>query len=635
MLLLLTVAVWAQPYSSRSRQAVRQMDRALDCLEKMDLPCAEESLRKALKADPAFIEALQLLAQVYYDQGRLEEAIPLYRKSLELAPGEDPRGSLTLARLTLLTGDYAQALEAVNRYLSLEGADAPFSHEALRLKRNCLFALEAMEHPVPFSPENLGDSVNSPYNEYWPSLSVDESVLMFTVMLPVPEAGEGSRRFQEDLYLSTMSEGGWTGRINAGPPLNSADNEGAQSITADGRVLYFTACNRHDGKGQCDIYRSEKQENGWSIPENLGAPVNSRYSEKHPAVSADGRMLYFASDRPGGKGSLDLWVSRWTGEQWSEPVNLGDSVNTPLKEQSPFIHPDQQSLYFSSDGWTGMGQGDLFLTTLDASGGWKEPQNLGYPINTYNDEIGLTVSASGDRAFFASDRDEGGDTDLYTFPLPEQVRPVPVSYVAGRVTDSQTGRGLAARLELIDLDTDTVVMQTGTRQGDGSYLLSLPAGRQYALNVTSEGYLFYSGHFSLGDAHTRMLPFRRDVPLDRVEVGSRVVLNNVFFDLDSDRLRPESRVELDRVAEFLDIHQGVEVEIGGHTDNTGTSAYNQALSERRAEAVAGYLVSRGIEPARITWQGYGDRQPAAENDTESGRAMNRRTELRILQIHPN
>ncbi|MGW8316608.1 MAG: OmpA family protein [Bacteroidales bacterium] len=632
---MFTLAVGAQSYSTHSKSAIKRMEKARDCLDQMELSCAEESLLKAIKADPEFVEALQLLAQVCYDQGRIGEAIDYYRRSLEVEPDAFPNGYRILAALTFRVGDYRETLRLVDRFLAYPPEEVNNRADAIRMKSSSLFALEALEHPVPFTPENLGDSVNSPYNEYWPSLSVDESVLMFTVMVPVNGARDGSPRVQEDLYLSHQTEHGWSGRKPAGAPLNTPDNEGAQSITADGQVLYFTACNRRDGKGRCDIYRSDRTPNGWSRPVNLGAPVNSGYSEKHPAISADGRRLFFASDRPGGKGSFDLWVSTWNGEQWSAPVNLGDSVNTPWMEQSPFIHPDQQSLYFSSDGWPGMGQGDLFLTTLGADGSWKTPINLGTPINTYNDEIGLAVNAEGDRAFFASDRATGTDTDLYAFDLPSTVKPVPVSYMKGRVYDALSRRGLTSRMQLIDLATKEVVMETETHAGEGDFLLSLPSGRDYALNVSSEGYLFYSGHFTLKDTHVRAHPLLQDVPMERVAAGSRMVLNNIFFEVDSDRLQPASGVELDKLVGFLTAHPRLSVEIAGHTDSTGTALYNQDLSERRAAAVMDYLVSKGISRERIKATGYGDSQPVGDNSTEQGRALNRRTELRILQILPN
>jgi len=360
--------------------------------------------------------------------------------------------------------------------------------------------------------------------------------------------------------------------------------------------------------------------------------VNSRYSEKHPSISADGRTLYFSSNRPGGSGSYDIWMSDWNGERWSDPVNLGDSVNTSGVEQSPFIHPDQQSLYFSSTGWPGMGQGDLFLSRLNRITGWSKPENLGYPINTYDDEIGLTLNASGNRAYFASNRGEGMDTDIYSFEMPQELRPVPVSYMKGRIFDSRTMKGIKAVLQLIDLESEEAVMELESHAGEGDYLISLPTDRDYALNVSADGYLFYSDHFNFSGMHSQARPLRRDVPLDALRVGSVVVLHNVFFARDSYTLEAESRAELNRVYDFLKLNPGIGVEISGYTDITGSPEHNQELSEHRARSVVEYLVNKGIARERLKAAGYGERNPVADNENKTGRAQNRRTELKIAAI---
>jgi outer membrane protein OmpA-like peptidoglycan-associated protein len=635
LMLLAGTGILAQSYATRSKSAIKRFEKARECYSRLDHGCAEEALQKALKADPEFTEALQLMAQVCYDQGKIHEAIGYFERSLQVAPGENPDGYRLLAGLTMQTGDYIRTLKHIETFLEFPPEQVRNRTEGELIRRSCHFALEALKHPVPFSPENLGDSVNSTFNEYWPSLSVDEEMLMFTVMEPVRSMATETPRVQEDLYYSYRTEAGWEHRINAGPPLNSRDNEGAQTMTADGKILYFTACNRRDGKGKCDIYRTERRGERWSEPVNIGSPVNSRYSEKHPAISADGRKLYFASDRPGGYGSFDIWVSTWTGDRWGQPVNLGDSINTAWMEQSPFIHPDQLTLYFSSNGWPGMGQGDLFMSRINPSGEWSSPRNLGYPVNTYSDDIGLSVSAGGNRAFFASDRDSARGTDLFTFELPEAVRPVPVSYMKGRVYDSGSRQGVPARLQLIDIETEEVVMELGSEKGSGGFLLSLPTNREYVLNVTAEGYLFYSEHFTFPGNFSELDPYRRDIPLERIDEGSRVVLRNIFFDIDSHTLKPTSRTELNKVADYLLAHPSLEVEIGGHTDSTGSSAYNQDLSERRASAVVEYLAGRGVIPGKLKAKGYGDTKPVGDNTTEAGRAKNRRTELKILRILHN
>ncbi len=633
LLLTLTPGLFGQYYSSDSKKAIKRFKEARTCLNELDYACVEESLLKAIKADDQFIEAYQMLAQLCYEQGRLDEAIGYYSQTLDIDPEGNPEGYRLLAGLKQMVGDYAGALELAEQYLAFPPEKLKNRSKGASLRESCLFALIAIKNPVPFQPENLGPEVNSEYSEYWPALSVDEQMLMFTVMLPLPnQTGEEPLKLHEDFFYSNWNDDAWEARKNAGVPLNTPDNEGAQSLTADGKMLWFTACNRRSGQGMCDLYYSFWEGDRWSNPKNAGSPINSRYSEKHPTISADGRKLYFTSNRPGGLGSYDIWMSERAGDGWSDPVNLGDSVNTTGLEQSPFIHPDQQSLYFSSTGWPGMGQGDLFLTRLKRESAWSIPENLGYPINTHDDDIGLSLNARGDRAYFASNRGAGTDTDIYSFEMPVELRPVPVSYMTGRVHDSRNMRGIKAVLQLIDLETEEAVMEMESQAGEGDYLLSLPTDRDYALNVSADGYLFYSDHFTFTGLHTQAKPMRRDVPMEKIRVGSVVVLQNIFYATGSYQLEPASRVELNRVYDFLMLNPAVGVEISGHTDNTGTPELNLSLSEQRAKSVVKYLVNKGIETRRLKAAGYGETVAVADNQTEEGRAMNRRTELKIVAI---
>jgi outer membrane protein OmpA-like peptidoglycan-associated protein len=623
----------AQQYSTSSRRAIRLFEQARIDFEARDDAAAEETLLKAVRVDPGFAEAYRMLAQICYDRGSTGEAIRYFSRSLRIDPEGNPDGYRLLAGLTFMNGEYERTLGLVDTFLAFPPEQVSRRDEAVLLKEKCRFAMEAVRNPVPFHPENMGDSVNSTLNEYWPSLSVDEQMLLFTVMLPNPAGNkETGTDFQEDFFYSRRTGQGWSRRQNAGPPLNTPDNEGAQTITADGKYLYFTACYRRGGMGKCDIYFSRWKGDGWSMPVNAGPSINSRYSEKHPSVSADGRVLYFASDRPGGKGSYDIWMARQDSGTWGRPVNLGDSINTPGMEQSPFIHPDGRTLYFSSTGWPGMGRGDLFVSRRNSNGVWTAPANLGYPINTHSDEIGLAVNGKGDRAYFASDREPGRGTDLYTFELPLQARPVMVSYMKGRVYDSRNMKGLRALMQLIDLESGEVTMELESSPGEGEYLISLPTDSDYALNVSADGYLFYSDHFSFEGAHSKKDPYRKDIPMERIDVGSRMVLHNIFFDTDSHALKSRSVTEMNKVYDLLVRNPGICVEISGHTDSTGSAVHNQELSEQRAKAVVDFLLARGIAGDRLIWAGYGEELPVADNSTPEGRALNRRTELKVIRI---
>jgi outer membrane protein OmpA-like peptidoglycan-associated protein len=418
-----------------------------------------------------------------------------------------------------------------------------------------------------------------------------------------------------------------------GPPINTEDNEGAQFITSDGKRMYFTACNRGDGLGKCDIYMSEKLGKGWSNPINLGEPINSAYSEKQPTLSSDGKNLYFVSNRPGGKGGLDIWVSALnTKGKWGMPINLGDSVNTAMDEQSPYIHPDNQTMYFSSNGWPGMGGFDLYFTRRKPTSPptWSKAVNLGYPINTFADEVGLIVNANGDHAYFSSNRIPEKGKDIYTFELYGQARPVQVSYLKGKVYDSETKAPLEAQFELIDLKSSKTINQATANKYTGEFLVCIPTNNDYALNVSKKGYLFFSENFTLTGVKDNAKPFLKDIPLQSMKAGNKVVLKNVFFETNSFELKPESTVELNKMLQFLNENFNLKIEISGHTDNVGSDALNQKLSENRAKAVVDYLTSKGITPARMISKGYGKTQPIANNNTEEGRALNRRTEFKIL-----
>jgi len=625
--------VLGQDYSSTSKKAIREFEKAKEFFQYKNDAEAEALLWQTVKIDPAFTEAWFMLAQIYLDQRKPNEAADYYLKGVMTNPDKNAYGFLKVAELEYNVGRYEEAAGHLAAWLSKEYRNEEMQMKAADLEKRINFALDAIAHPVPFNPVSLGPGINTEQYEYWPALSIDEKTIFFTVLGPQNEDMLKTKaELQEDFYFSRREENNWGMRTWLGPPVNTNANEGAQSVTADGKIIYFTVCNRPDGHGRlCDLYFSRVLEDGsWSAPENLGDEINTTSSEKHPSITADGRKLYFVSNRPGGKGDYDVWMSEKKGDKWAKPVNLGDSINSPGMEQSPFIHPDQHSLYFTSDGWPGMGRGDIFLAKLKTDGSWTKPENLGYPINTYNEEIGFIVNAKGTRAYFSSNRREGTDTDIFAFDLPEELRPDPVSYITGRVFDARTYKGIEAVFQLIDLQTGEVVMESASNPGEGDYFVGIPSGSSYAFNVSQQGYLFYSDHFDIEKQYDRLDPFRKDIPLEPIQKGKMVVLNNIFFDTDSDVLKDESKVELQKVLEFLDVNKSVRVEISGHTDNTGTESHNLELSRKRASAVVNYLVSNGTDPGRIESKGYGASQPVDTNDTEAGKAANRRTELKIL-----
>jgi outer membrane protein OmpA-like peptidoglycan-associated protein len=316
---------------------------------------------------------------------------------------------------------------------------------------------------------------------------------------------------------------------------------------------------------------------------------------------------------------------------WSLPVNLGDTINTSGNEMAPFIHPDGRTLYFSSTGLPGMGGADLFVSRLSANNRWLKPENLGYPVNTKLDEINLIINAKGNEAYISAERKNGfGNTDIYRFELPSQSRPSSVSYVHGKVYDKNTLNPLSASFELIDMQSNAVVVSSSSDAVTGEFMMSLPVDKDYALNVSCKGYLFYSMNFNLSNEHDVTNPVKLDVPMQPVAIGEKVVLRNIFFDTDKYELLPDSKAELGKLISFLSKNTSIHIEIGGHTDNEGSDTHNMTLSQNRAKAVYDYLAANGISAERMAYKGYGESMPIDSNETSAGRANNRRTEFKVI-----
>jgi outer membrane protein OmpA-like peptidoglycan-associated protein len=629
---MMVVCAQAQmKYSITSSRAIKFFEEGLRFYDAKRNTEAEELFLKAIKADGKFIEAHILLGDTYFDMGRKREAIDMYKKVVSIDDQFFANTYFQLAQMEMATGEYAEAMEHFNKFLERKRINPQTRAKAEQQLKNSEFGAKAVKNPVPFNPTNMGPNVNTPDFEYFPVLTADGQTLVFTRNKRRSEAMD----YQEDFYISLLNkEGQWGLAMNIGDPINTDDNEGAQTMTADGQQLFFTGCNRKGGLGSCDIYRSLREGRSWSRPENLGQPVNSNKWESQPSISSDGNTLYFSSNRGGGKGGSDIWVTQLgPNGVWSEPRNLGDSINTDGAEETPFIHPDGRTLYFTSNGHVGLGGKDIYVVRMKTDGSWGTPKNLGYPINTWQDEMGLFVDASGALAYFASDREGGvGNLDIYSFPLYEAVRPVPVTYVKGLVKDINTKRPLGAKFELIDLSTSKTVIESRSDRVTGDFLVCLPVDRDYALNVSKDNYLFYSENFSLKERASVNKPFTMNVDLQPIEFGKTVVLRNIFFNTASFELKPESTAELEKLLAFMNSNPKIAIEIGGHTDNVGQRVDNQLLSENRAKAVFTYLKERGVTELRMQFKGYADLVPVDTNDTPEGRANNRRTEFTVREL---
>ncbi len=620
-------------YSIKSKKAISLYESAAQTYRQMDNKETLKHLDEAIKKSPKFIEAWLFKADVLHEIGNAEKEIEAYQKAIEINPDFFSNVHFNLGNAYLKIGKYEKAQVKYEDFLAIQKISSRNKALAKSNLKNCQFALEAISNPVDFNPENLGENVNSDFDEYWPSLTADEALLVFTRLLKGEKEVKIKR--QEDFYYSYQQDSVWMPSKPLSPIINTTKNEGAQSITADGKYMYFTACSRPDGYGRCDIYYSVKEGAEWSAPINLGKPINSNDWEAQPSISADGQELYFVSNRKSGKGKMDIWHSKLIEIQadgnprWTQPQNL--SINSANNEMSPFIHAGNQYLVFSSDGRIGMGAYDLFKTELDENKKWSEPVNLGYPINTYHDEIGLVVTAKGDKAYFSSDRLEGKGKDIFSFDMPIEIQPPSVSWLKGRVLDAKTKKPIYSSLMLIDLQNKDTISQIKSDRKNGNYLVCLPAGRDYLFSAKADDYLFYSDHFEMLDQKKKTDPQILDINLSRIEKGREIVLRNVFFELDSWEILAKSEIELEYLLDLLLKNKVWKIEIGGHTDNSGSEDHNISLSNRRAKAVCDYLIASGIDKDRLQFKGYGASQPIAKNDTEKGRSVNRRTEFKILE----
>ena len=611
--------------TTRSRKAAKTYRAAKSAVAIQDFKAAKTLLEEALVIDQRFVEAWILLGDVSMGLGDKSFAIDAYRKSIPLSPRFSYPMYYRLANAEHSLGEYSEALQHIRKYLTSKSISEKYRKKANALKKSCEFSISAKRKPVSFDPENLGHSINTDADEYLPALSADGSTLIFTRSKKV----DGLRN--EDFYLSYHDTDNWLGANNLGKPINTDQNEGAQCITADGLTIYFTACSRNDSYGRCDIYESNFVKGNWTEPENLGGNINTENWESQPAISADGRQLFFVSNKSGGVGGKDIWVSyKNTNGSWTKAKNLGKDINTSKDDISPFLHWDNQTLYFASKGYVGMGGFDIFLSRLDESGNWGDVKNIGYPINSPADENSLIVAKDGRTAYFASAYFNEGrtDLDLYTFDLPQESRAREVAYVQGVITDAKTKKPIRAEIELVDLQSGRSY-KSSRSDSDGNYMLCLPSTAEYALTVTKKNYLFYSENIQLQKEGSTLL---KDFKLQALEVGEQVRLDNIFFELEAFQLKDASATELNKIIQFMESNPFLIIEIGGHTDNSGSNNYNLDLSEQRAKSVKRALVQRGLQSERIQIKGYGMNNPLNSNSSEDERAINRRTELKIISV---
>ena len=628
-LIIITACSSRQKVSGQSdvpKKAQVMFDKAITQYQYGEYAEAEELFLQLIKKYPNFGDAYDGLAKTYQDQGKNDAAIGLYRRLLELQPGHY-FALYELGNIYFKTGKMDSAKYYLNYFLRDNSGNDQNSENVRTKLDNIAFAEEAMNHPSNITPINLGSNINTQLEEYSPAFSIDENTIYLTQRNGTLHPSEQN----EDIYFAQKKPDlSWSVIRSIGPPINTIENEGAFSISADGNYIFFTSCSRPGGVGQCDIWLTMNKEGIWTDPANLQKPINTKYWESQPSISSNGKMLYFTSDRPGGYGGTDLWVAKFGEKGWEEPTNLGPEINTPKDEQFPFIHSDGVTLYFSSEGHRGMGKSDLFISHLKPDGKWETPRNLGYPINTIGEDWNLVVGRDGETAYYSTDKlpNTQGGMDIYSFKLPKEMQAQRVNYAKGYVRDAKTKKPLGASVILTPMDNSSPTF-TFASEKTGVFTVALVANMQYALTIDKPGYLFHSEYFDMPNVETDK-PFELYIDLQKIEVGNSIILKNIFFDTDKFDLKPKSTSELEKLYTFLINNGVVKIEISGHTDNVGGSSHNQKLSENRAKSVYTYLINKGIDAGRLTYKGYGDTKPLSDNATEQGRAINRRTEFKII-----
>jgi len=624
-------AQWYDPDKVNSK-ATTAYNGAIEYAQDQNWGDAKYLLLKTIQLDAKMVDAYLSYAGICGENKQYDSAVIMYEKARTLDSFYFRDYNLPYSINLAGNGRFDDALAAVMVFLTSGRLNERSIKAGEFRKKGYQFAIDMKKNgrdvSGQFAPQNLGDSINTKDLEYFPSLPITGDKLVFTrrVLGRNEDFFESIRKPASGQVAS--SELPVWGRAKPLDGVNTEQNEGAQCISQDGEWLVFTGCNRRGGFGGCDIYISFKLPNGsWTQAENLGPNINTEFWESAPSLSPDKKDLYFSSRRSDGYGAGDIWVSHLTEKgNWSPAENLGQSVNTAGEESSPFIHPDNQTMYLTSDGLQGYGESDLFVARKGPKGDWSIPQNLGYPINTIDSEGSLVVTANGQTAYYASDRkDSKGGLDLYSFLMPKSIQPIKTLWVKGKVYDAKTNKGLPSGVELKDVASGTVIENVQTDE-TGNYLITLPIGKEYSFTVNRKGYLFYSDTYSLIN-NTGDSTYEKNISLQPVAMNTMMELKNILFETNSFTLKSSSYNELDKVVQLLKDNPNLKIQIGGHTDNVGKPADNTKLSKSRAKSVVDYIVRKAIVATRLSYKGFGSTKPLADNKTEVGKARNRRTEL--------
>jgi outer membrane protein OmpA-like peptidoglycan-associated protein len=554
------------------------------------------------------------------------KCLPFFEKARELKYDKEPLEYL-IARAYHLNHRFDTAITLYET--SLKGAVTKEEKDQIEhYIRNCRNGIELVKHPVKVKIENIGSGVNTKYGEYAPVISGDERTMILTSVRPDSYGGQQDEfgNYYEDIYISTYKDSSWTPPVNMGAPINSEYNDATISLSVDGQQLYIYQNDSVTGSG--DIYVSNLKGGKWSKPEKMSRIINSKYWEPGASMIADENTFFFSSDKPGGLGGTDIYVcKRKPDGLWGEPKNLGPKINTRGDEDAPFIHPDSKTLYFSSTGHNSIGGFDIFTAQYNRKNdSVTTPENIGYPINTADDELFFVWSADGTRGYFSANREDShGEKDIYVIHRPN----IEMNLIlfSGKI-NSHNQKRIPASIYVIDNSTNKVVAYYDSTKFTDNYTITLEPGKNYAISVESSRHLSHSENLYI--PVNGFYELKKDVTLHPLEEGGLIVLNNIFFNQGSAELKKESFGELDRYFKVLKESPDLFVEIASHAFDYNDHSANLELSQKRAEAVVKYLLNKGIKPDMLRAVGYGDKFKILDDDSQEARKVNTRTELVIL-----
>jgi outer membrane protein OmpA-like peptidoglycan-associated protein len=625
----------------------KALANAEKCLSYDEFKAAIPFLKEAVGYNANNSMSQFLLGRCLFLNYEKKEALKHFEKAYGLNKDVDPELSYYYARSLHYVLRFDEAIEQYRRGMARINTKDPRYGEMQREIEHCNYAKKMVANPIDAKIVNVGPPVNTQYSEHSPVIDADETVLIYTTVRPDNIGCQDDPHcILEDVYIADRAGESW-GTPRPIKEINTKAMEASIALSPDGQNVYIY----RNPPGSGDVFSSTLQGKKWTDPRSVGEPVNSKSYETTVSITPDGKRMFFTSDREGGFGDTDIYQSDLGPDnKWGIPKNLGPKINTPFADDSPFFHPDGVTLYFSSNGRTDcLGGYDIYQTTLQEDGSWSTPVNLGYPINTPDNDIYFVLSADKKDGYYASAKEGGyGEKDIYKIVMPEikpavvvkvedTLKPVvavvvnALTILKGVVTDAKTGEPLEGRITVIDNDRNVVVSTLNSNSATGKYLVSLPSGRNYGITVEREGYLFKSLNVNIpkSEGYQEIV---QDVPLDKIEIGVGIVLNNIFYDVDKATLRPESVAELERLNKLMVENPSLKIEIGGHTDSDGSDAHNETLSQNRAQSVVDFLVGKGVNIGRMVAKGYGEKSPVAPNDTKENKQLNRRTELKILEM---